>query len=175
MTKQWGWTGGPQPPLPSTLPPLPYPSPRFPSPSPHFPPLEYFSRPIEKNRSSHHMTFHFMQCMDYYQSFKTIGQFVCLFLRSFVSLFWSFTTYSTAQSIYLYILSQPRKEDIRTVDNIVDRSSRVRRENEKKKEDRIDERENARTAGPCPTITQNNKMSRHCKLSSTIVRPNRQL
>ena len=34
---------------------------------------------------------------------------------------------------------------------------------------------NASTAGPCPTTTQNNKTPRHCKLPSTIARPNRQL
>ena len=85
------------------------PNPRFPPPYPHFPPprpplpspssptslpLEYFSRPHRKKQkqqviSSYNLS---LQCMDYYQSFKTVWQFVCLFLRSFVSLFLSFTT-----------------------------------------------------------------------------------
>ena len=91
---------GPQPPLPSPLPPLtPTPPPRLPLPSPSCPtslPLEYISRPHRKKRkqkqqviSSYNLSF---QCMDYYQSFKTVWHFVCLFLRSFVSLFSSFTT-----------------------------------------------------------------------------------
>ena len=63
----------------------------------------------------------------------------------------------------------------RPADNIVVRPSRVRGEREKKKEDKIDERKNASTAGPCHTKTENNKTPRHCKPPSTIVRPNRLL
>ena len=99
----WGWTGGS--PTHASLPPYHhFPPPRPPLPSPSSPtsvPLEYFSRPHRKKQkkkkkkkkqqviSSYNLSF---QCMDYYQSFKTVGQFVCLFLRSFVSLFFSFTT-----------------------------------------------------------------------------------
>ena len=53
-------------PTPASLPPYPhFPPPRPPLPSPSSPtslPLEYFSRPHrkkKKNRSSHHITFHF--------------------------------------------------------------------------------------------------------------------
>ena len=86
--------GIPNPRFPPPLPPLPSPSTPLPSPSsPTSLPLEYFSRPHRKKTkqviSSYNLSF---QCMDYYQGFKTVGQFVCLFLRSFVSLFWSFTT-----------------------------------------------------------------------------------
>ena len=139
------------------------PNPRFP-PLPHFPPphpplslplaptslpLEYFSRPHRKKKqqqqkqaiSSYNLSF---QCMDYYESFKTVGQFVC----SSVHLLVCFLEFYN-------LVNGP-------VDNIVVRSSRVRREREKTKENRIDERKNASTAGPCPTITQNNKTARHC-------------
>ena len=71
------------------------PNPRFPPPSPHFPPprpphfppsrpplpspWNISPAPIEKKKkkqvsSSYNLSF---QCIDYYQSFKTVGQFVC--------------------------------------------------------------------------------------------------
>ena len=56
--------------------------------------------------------------MDYYQSFKTVGQFVCLFLHSLE---------------FYNLVNGP-------VHNIVVRPSRVCGEREKTKEDRIDER-----------------------------------
>ena len=77
----WGWTGGvpnPRfPPLITTSPPL---APRFPPPRPPLPSLWNISpAPIEKKKkkqvsSSYNLSF---QCIDYYQSFKTVGQFVC--------------------------------------------------------------------------------------------------
>ena len=113
--------GVPNPPLPS--PPLhPLPSPSSPASLPlaptslplasHFPPLGIFLPPPSKNNLS-------FQCMVYYQSFNTVGKFVC----SSVSLFLEFYN----------LVNGP-------VDNIVVRSSRVRGEREKTKEDRIDEK-----------------------------------
>ena len=134
----WVWTGGPQPLFPSPLPPLPSPS------SPTSLLLEYFSRPTPKSKkqqqviiSSYNLSF---QCMDYYQSFKTVGQLVCLFLCWFVFEFYN-------------LVNSP-------VDNIVVRPSCVCGEREKTKEDSIDERKNASIADPCPTIIRNNKMPR---------------
>ena len=61
-------------------------------------------------------------------------------------------------------------------------SSRLPRDGALEKEDRIDEMKKkkkthrpapaASTVGPCPTICQNSRTSRHWKLPSTIARPN---
>ena len=113
--------GVPQPRFPPPYPQFPPPRPPASIPLvPHFPPLRIFLPPPSKKQqqqqviSSYNLSF---QCMDYYQSFKTVGQFVG------------------------------------PVDNIVVRPSRVCREREKTKEDRIDERKNVSAAGPRPTIT----------------------
>ena len=115
---------------------------RFPSHStPASLPLEYFSRPHRKKNMSCHQKYNIsFQCMDYYQSFKTVGLFVWLFLSSFVSLFLEFYN----------LVNGP-------VDSILFRPSRVLGEREKKKEDRIDERKNASIAGSFHTKTQNSK------------------
>ena len=72
----WGWTGWS--PTPASLPLYPhFPPPRLPPPFPHFPPLRIFlPPPSKKNKqqkqeviSSYNLSF---QCMDYYQSFKTV-------------------------------------------------------------------------------------------------------
>ena len=67
------------PPLTPTSLPLAPPPPRFPPPCPppHFLPLGIFLPPPSKKKhviSSYNLSF---QCMDYYQSLKTVGQFVC--------------------------------------------------------------------------------------------------
>ena len=150
--------------FPPPLPPLPFPSPPASLPLiPHFPPLRIFlPPPSKKNKnkkkkkknnnkkkqvtSSYNPSF---QCMDYYQGFKTVGQFVC----------------SSVHLLVCFGVLQPSQRPSRQHCG----------EMEKSKEDRIGERKNASTAGPCPTITQNNKTPRHCKLPSTISRPNRKL
>ena len=90
--------GGPQPPLPSPLIPASLPlGPRFPPPRPPLPsPWNISPAPSKKKkqkyRSSHHISFHFSAWIIIKALRPEDCRTVCLFLRSFVSLFWSFTT-----------------------------------------------------------------------------------
>ena len=92
--QMWGWTGIPQPPLPSPLTTTSFPLTPTSLPSscaslplvPHFLPLRLFLPPPSKINKQQFITSYNLsfQCMDYYQSFKTVGRFVCLFVPPFI-------------------------------------------------------------------------------------------
>ena len=142
-------------PTPASLPSYPsFPPPHPPLPSPSPPtslPLEYFSRPHLKKTQviSYNLSF---QCIDYYQSFK-IGQFVC----------------SSVHLLVCFGVLQPTQRHSRQHCSQA-KPCPWRKGKEKGRQDGWEK--NCKHSRSRPTLT---KTPRHCKLPSTIARPNCQL
>ena len=84
---------------------FPHPSPLFPPsapPCPNLPPLRIFTpAPLPRKRrviSPYYLSLSVHNFQHDHQSCKIVGQFVCLFVRSFVCMFWNLTAHSSSMS-----------------------------------------------------------------------------